>query len=227
MYLDRRYVAPTTRNLIQIKHRDTGNVIFSRESEFNTIAKTLRVALILNVNIQHADLSGADLSNGYYVGANLSYCDLSNAVLDGANLSKSIFEQTTFKKTSAIRTNFRFSTVTDVKFIKCSLKEADFGYALLDNVNFWWSYLAWAKFDKTIMNDVHGQFVDFTSVDFLTAKIKNAFIWFGNFTGAKAHSEAGFRTKKGGDTPYYKIPVVCDGPCQNCEGCESDKKGGS
>jgi len=119
---------------------------------------------------------------------------------------------------------FLAARLQNVQFITCSMGKVDFNDATLNNVNFWKSYVADATFNNANLVDVHGQFVDFSRVDFLTATVTNAFIWMGNFDGAKANPEAGFRTKRGGDGPRYKVPVVCDDPaaCEQCnQGCHS------
>lgn len=248
MRYDRRAVHPhtvqTTPTTIEIKHRDTGAVLFTRTEIGNTLAFTLRIAIILKRDVRHADLTGADLSNGFFAGGDFSYCDFTEATLNGADFSHTQLDRATFDHTEGTGTNFtgiviadidfkrcdftdaKFSgsTLTDIKFIRCSLKAANFDEATLNNVNLWWTYAARAQFANAVLDHLHGQYVDFSDVDFLTAKINNAFIWIGKFTGAKANPEAGFRTQKGGDTPRYKIPCVCDGPCQNCVGCEVPKK---
>jgi uncharacterized protein YjbI with pentapeptide repeats len=113
-----------------------------------------------------------------------------------------------FENCDLTEVDFSFTTLTNVRFYNTSLAKANFNFAELINVKFWWSYVAGATFHKATLKDVHGQYVDFAGVNFLTAIVTNAFIWIGNFTGAQANPEAGFRTKKGGDGQRYKIPVV-------------------
>jgi len=64
----------------KIKHRFSGEVLFSMETE--SIKLCVEAAVKSRANLSWADLSGADLS-----GANLSWADLSGADLIGANLS--------------------------------------------------------------------------------------------------------------------------------------------
>jgi uncharacterized protein YjbI with pentapeptide repeats len=104
--------------------------------------------------------------------------------------------------------DFSGAVLKNVRFNTCNLKGANFNNATLNNVNLWYTYVAYATFANAVLNQVHGLYVDFTGVDFLTADVNNAFIWVGKFDGAKAKPEAGFRTKKGGDTPRYKVPVI-------------------
>jgi uncharacterized protein YjbI with pentapeptide repeats len=66
---------------IEIKHRYTGDVIFSHDCENNTIKITVEAAVKLRVNLSFADLGCA-----YLIGADLGCANLSNANLRGANL---------------------------------------------------------------------------------------------------------------------------------------------
>ena len=66
---------------IEIKSRYPGKVLFSHESENNTIKDTLLEAVRKNVDLSNADLRGADLN-----GADLRCANLCIAKLYGANL---------------------------------------------------------------------------------------------------------------------------------------------
>ncbi len=70
----------------------SGNVLFSYESENNSIRKTLEKAVEVGVdlsgaNLREVDLSGAYLSGAYLSGANLSGAYLRGAYLRGVDLS--------------------------------------------------------------------------------------------------------------------------------------------
>ncbi len=71
---------------IEIKHRFTGEVLFSLEKENNSIEETLLAAIGEGVDLRGADLSYADLSDASLRGANLRDADLRDADLDGADL---------------------------------------------------------------------------------------------------------------------------------------------
>jgi uncharacterized protein YjbI with pentapeptide repeats len=76
--------------LIEIKHRFTGDVLFSVEAGSLKLAVQIAVkskAYLSKANLSGADLSGAYLSKAYLYGANLSGAYLSGADLSGANLS--------------------------------------------------------------------------------------------------------------------------------------------
>jgi hypothetical protein len=76
----------------QIKHRDTGAVLFEREvpADIESGLRTrhaLEQAVAARANLSSADLSGAYLRGADLRGANLSSAYLSSADLSGANLS--------------------------------------------------------------------------------------------------------------------------------------------
>lgn len=146
-------------------------------------------------------------------GADLRREDFNGVVLENYIFQRCLFTQSTFLA----------AKLRNVQFTSCSMQMCNFSNALLDNVNFWQTYVADSIFDHATLVDMHGQYVDFSRVDFLTATINNAFIWMGNFNGAKANPEAGFRTRRGGDGPRYQVPVVCNNPeaCEQCnQGCK-------
>ena len=70
--------------LFEIKHRFTGSLLFSLQTE--SLKLCVQAAVEANANFRGADLSGANLSGAYLSGANLRGADLSGANLSGANL---------------------------------------------------------------------------------------------------------------------------------------------
>jgi hypothetical protein len=66
---------------ISIKNRWTGKILFSLETENNSIKQTLVEAVKSGANLSAADLSGANLREADLSGANLSEADLSGANL--------------------------------------------------------------------------------------------------------------------------------------------------
>ena len=65
-----------------------GSVLFSYESENNTIKKTVEEAIKSGADLRGANLRGADLRGANLRGADLSGANLSRADLSGANLSE-------------------------------------------------------------------------------------------------------------------------------------------
>jgi hypothetical protein len=71
--------------LFEIKHRFTGAVLFSLETE--SFKLCVQAAVKAKAYLSGAYLDGADLSGAYLDGADLSGADLSGAYLSGAYLS--------------------------------------------------------------------------------------------------------------------------------------------
>ena len=71
---------------IEIKNRFTGNVLFTYESENNTIKETLVKSVEQGADLQGADLQGADLRCADLRCADLQDADLRCADLQGADL---------------------------------------------------------------------------------------------------------------------------------------------
>ena len=71
---------------IKIKNRFTGNVLFTYESENNTIKETLVKSVEQGADLQGAHLWGADLRDADLQGADLRGADLQDADLQGADL---------------------------------------------------------------------------------------------------------------------------------------------
>jgi hypothetical protein len=71
---------------IDIKHRKSGEVIFSYDQENNSIKITLEIAVRAHANLYGANLRGADLRGANLFGANLYGADLYGANLYGAHL---------------------------------------------------------------------------------------------------------------------------------------------
>ena len=72
--------------LIEIKNRFTNSVLFSHESEENTLKITLLMAIKANANLYGANLCGANLRSADLYGADLCGADLYGADLRGADL---------------------------------------------------------------------------------------------------------------------------------------------
>ena len=114
--------------LIEIKHRNTGEVLFSREAVNNTLLKTLRIAIILKHDIRHADLSNADLSHGFFEKTDFSYCDFTNSNLSHGNFYNARFDKASMHNIIAKHGNFE-----DAVFHGTFLKNANFNFANLKN----------------------------------------------------------------------------------------------
>jgi hypothetical protein len=75
--------AETTEQTIEIRNRWSGDIIFTHTAPANSIAVTLRAAVVGGANLYGANLTRANLD-----GANLDGANLTRANLDGANLTR-------------------------------------------------------------------------------------------------------------------------------------------
>ena len=73
---------------IEIKHRLSGSVLFTRESDKNSLKITLETAVAAGANLAGANLDGAYLDGAYLAGAYLAGAYLAGAYLDGEVLTK-------------------------------------------------------------------------------------------------------------------------------------------
>ncbi|HIF25247.1 MAG TPA: hypothetical protein EYQ41_03645, partial [Micavibrio sp.] len=94
-----------------------------------------------DANLTETDLSGAEVKQGLFVGANLTQARLTNATLSqailqdanlaGANLAGAELTQANFKKASCPGTSFSGAELTYADFSHADLTEADLGGATL------------------------------------------------------------------------------------------------
>jgi len=83
--------------IVQIKNRSTGSVIFEAEVDASLsgelkIGAAVKIAIktdanLAGANLAAANLAGANLADAYLAGANLARADLTGAYLAGANLA--------------------------------------------------------------------------------------------------------------------------------------------
>ena len=122
---------------IDIRNWKTKGLIFSYKCKANTIAKTVKKAVKLGVDLSYADLSMASIRDVNLNGAKLSHsnlyrANLSNTSLANADLSYAILLE---------------SWLAGCDFSNANLLCADFKYAY---------YLDMANVDSTILNGVKG-----------------------------------------------------------------------
>ena len=73
---------------IEIKHRYSGNTLFSHEAEENSLIITIRAAIATEADLTGANLYGANLYGANLYGANLTGANLTGADLYGADLTR-------------------------------------------------------------------------------------------------------------------------------------------
>jgi len=205
MLYDKRAVPMTAKTVpntqIEIKHRDTGAVIFSRQSAGDTFATTLRLAIILGVDVRHAELANQDLSHGYFEDVNFAYCDFTGANLTGANFKHARFDHASMGGVVANGANF---------------ERAIFHQAYIRGASFVGANMAHALSLEGTWNEVDFSYADLTGFTTRGVRFRNL-----NLFGAIV-DDSDVRINYKWVKP--NVPCVCDGPCQNCVGCKSPKK---
>ena len=101
----------------EIKHKYTGNIIFSIETENWKLAVEAAIkssADLSSANLSYANLRSADLSSANLSSANLSYANLSSADLSYANLSYA---------------DLRYADLSSANLRSADLRYADLSYA--------------------------------------------------------------------------------------------------
>lgn len=187
--------------LVEIKHRDTGAVIFQRNVEGNTVAKTLRIAIILRIDIRHADLSGQDLTHTYFDAANFSFCNLAAANLSGGSFRHARFE---------------YANLDSIIAHKADLNSAVFHQAFVQNASF-----VGASLNNCLSMEGDWRYADCTGADMRGFGTRGAQLKDMVLDGTLLDGDD---TRLGYRAPRQKVPCICDGPCQNCVGCEVPKK---
>lgn len=71
---------------IEIKHRDTGSVLYSGEHE--SLREAMEAAVLAGAYLDRANLAGANLDRAYLAGAYLDRASLAGAYLDRAYLDR-------------------------------------------------------------------------------------------------------------------------------------------
>ena len=127
-------------NLIEIKNRFYGRIIFSHEAENNTDATTVMEANLAGADLAGADLAGASLADANLSGANMSGADLACANLSGAdliraNLSDADLIRANLAGANLIRANLAGADLADANLAGANLIRANLAGADLSGAN--------------------------------------------------------------------------------------------
>jgi len=160
-------------------------------------------AVIRDKDLSNQDFSDRILTNIIFVNCNLQNCDFNS--IDSESLK---FYNCDLTKSSFINAKLR-----NITFSKCTGEGVLFTTSIQDSPIYYHSNFSNSIFHRSTLLNLRGQYVSFCNVDFTTANIIGTFVLIGNFKGADAKPEAGFRTKKGGED-YYQVPV-CQQDCRN------------
>ena len=110
---------------IQIKHRYTGQVLFSHTTASNTIAIALTAAILAGANLYEANLYGADLRGANLYGANLRGADLREANLYGADLYEANLYGADLREANLYGADLREANLRGADLYGADLREAD------------------------------------------------------------------------------------------------------
>lgn len=186
--------------LIEIKNRFNGEVLFSSTNDDNTPAKNLMLAKKLGISMRNADLSNTDLSDGNFVGMDFDNATFENSIISGANFFRATFISGNISNVTGIGANFQEATLHK-------------------------TYARGGNFTKAWFTDALSMEGDFRNCKFDGANIKNFMTrgtLFRGCTGIDAivdetDTRILYRWEK------IDVPVVCEGECQHCVGCEAHK----
>jgi uncharacterized protein YjbI with pentapeptide repeats len=159
-------------------------------------------AVIRDKDLSNQDFSDRILTNIIFVNCNLQNCNFNS--INSENLK--------FYSCDLTNSTFVCAKLDKPTFSKCTGEGTLFTESIQDSPIYYHSNFSNSIFHGSILLNLRGQYATFCNVDFTTSSINGTFVLIGNFKGADAKPEAGFRTKKGGGE-YYKVPV-CKQDCK-------------
>jgi len=159
---------------MEIKHRETGAVLFSGDlpAEHDGASASVRLGVAVKLAVKadaylaDADLAGANLSGAYLAGANLPGADLARANLSGANLARA-----NLPGANLARAYLAGANLADAYLTRANLSGADLARANLPGAD-----LARA---------------DLADADLAGANLARAYLAGANLADAKAVIDAG------------------------------------
>ena len=122
----------------------SGKVLFSYESEDNSIRKTLEKAVEVGVDLSGTDLMKVDLSGANLMEVNLTGANLSGTDLTGANLSGA---------------NLRGVNLMGANLSMAYLSGADLSETYISGANLSWARLSGANLSGAYYNEVNSFFL--------------------------------------------------------------------
>jgi uncharacterized protein YjbI with pentapeptide repeats len=133
---------------IEIKHKLTGEVLFSAETD--SIKLAVLSAIKAKANLRYADLRSADLSSANLRYADLSYADLSSANLRSADLSYANLRYADLRSADLSHANLSYANLSsaDLSYADLSyadLRSADLRYANLRSADLSYANLSYAN----------------------------------------------------------------------------------
>ena len=159
---------------IEIKSRYSDKVLFSYESENNTIKDTLLEAVRKNVDIRGANLCDANLRD-----ANLRGADISSANLRNTNLSDAYLSDAYLRYANLGDANLSGANLSDADLRGANLCGANLRGANLNGAN-----LRGANLNGAILSDAYLTNADLSDAYLTNANLCGAYLGSANLCGA-------------------------------------------
>jgi hypothetical protein len=140
--------------VIEIKHRHTGEVLYTAQVE--TVREALEAAVTARANLAGANLAGANLTGANLDGANLTDANLARANLDGANLDGAYLACANLACANLARANLDGANLTGAYLDGANLTGANLARANLDGANLTGAYLDGAYLDGAYLDGAIG-----------------------------------------------------------------------
>ena len=151
---------------IEIKNRFDDSVIFSHETENNSIKLTLDAALRSNISLRWADLSEANLSGANLRGANLREADLRWADLRGADLRWANLSGANLSEANLNEANLSGANLSEADLRLANLRWANLSGANLNYANLRRANLRGANLREANLNEAAGNGNEINSMFF-------------------------------------------------------------
>lgn len=127
---------------IEIKHKDTGEVLYSAKMNNNSIKKTLKKAIEKGIDLSYADLKNADLS----------YLEIRDATFVGADFTDANLSKTAFHNVKMGDVNFTGTCLNHVHFSSCSIEKAQFNKVQMYCVEMTNTYASGTRYNEACLS---------------------------------------------------------------------------
>jgi uncharacterized protein YjbI with pentapeptide repeats len=149
-------------------------------------AKNPQERILINGDLEGADLTGAQLHNNLWIAASAAKVNLYNAVMSAitivdSNLRNANLERAKLEKSLISETDLSESNLKDAMLEDIQLYKVKFTDAILDKANFMGAILVEVRFKRTSLKDVNFEGADLRACNFSQIKSLDGI----NFKGAK------------------------------------------
>jgi|GEM_PF-1327543 len=174
-------IAPVTPTFIEIKHRDSGEVLLRVESD-SLVRANLAGADLNGANLAGADLSGASLIDTQLRGADLSGARLVNATMPKADLTGADCRGADFSGADISNGDFTHCCLHDTLLVKANLRQAKLIECDASNANFSGADLSLATLCCQMTN-ANLSYANLKGADCSNCNLRGAKLAYADFTG--------------------------------------------